>query len=215
MNIALQVVQSTAILLSPPIKLSENVEYFNIIPVRGDTVQTPGVVPDDSKSKIEKFTEDAWDTFDCLSDLVPLLLDPFPEDLYERDSSPSEAKKDIELAESLFPSAGKPLVKRLGEANWKRRQYQRRLDKIRSENLQPVQTFDSPARMPSVLEESPSRFPGAMASVMSSSARPRNELFPLDLKLPRQHRIVFVNMSDGGMLSNSESVFSRAESKQS
>lgn len=126
-------------MFSPPIKLSENVEYFNIIPNLADPVKTPGVISDDSKSKIEKITEDAGDIFECLSDLLPLLQDPVPTDTFQRDASPSEARKDIELAENMFPNAAKPLTTRLGHANWKRRQYQRKLRSTRSENMLTMQ----------------------------------------------------------------------------
>lgn len=145
--VALQIVQQTAILFSPPIKLSENVEYFNIIPNLSDPVKTPGIISDDSKSKIEKITEDANDIFECLSDLLPLLQDPVPEDIFQRDASPSEAQKDIELAENMFPNAAKPLITRLGHANWKRRQYQRKLRSIKAENLQTVRNANSSERI--------------------------------------------------------------------
>ena len=145
--VALQIVQQTAILFSPPIKLSENVEYFNIIPHLGDPVQTPGIISEDSKSKIEKISEDASDIFDCLSDLLPLLRDPVPEDTFQRDASPSEAQKDIELAENMFPNAAKPLITRLGHANWKRRQYQRKMRSIKLENLQTVQKTNPSKRI--------------------------------------------------------------------
>jgi hypothetical protein len=145
--VALQIVQQTAILFSPPIKLSENVEYFNIIPNFSDHVKTPGIISDDSKSKIEKITEDANDIFDCLTDLLPLLQDPVPEDIFEKDASPSEAQKDIELAENMFPNAAKPLITRLGYANWKRRQYQRKMRSIKSGNTQTVQKINSPKRI--------------------------------------------------------------------
>ena len=135
--VALQIVQQTAILFSPPIKLSENVEYFNIIPNFSDHVKTPGIISDDSKSKIDRITDDANDIFDCLSDLLPLLQDPVPEDIFDKNASPGEAQKDIELAENMFPNAAKPLITRLGHANWKRRQYQR---KMRSEKSGYVQT---------------------------------------------------------------------------
>ena len=135
--VALQIVQQTAILFSPPIKLSENVEYFNIIPNFSNHVKTPGIILDDSKSKIDRITEDANDVFDCLSDLLPLLQDPVPEDIFDKNASPGEAQKDIELAENMFPNAAKPLITRLGHANWKRRQYQR---KMRSVKLGYVQT---------------------------------------------------------------------------
>lgn len=127
--------------------MSENVEYFNIIPSIGDPVKTPGIISDDSKSKIEKIIEDAGDLFECLSDLLPLLKDPVPEDTFHRDASPGEARKDIELAENMFPNAAKPLITRLGHANWKRRQYQRKLRSTRSENMQTVQKTNPSKRI--------------------------------------------------------------------
>lgn len=142
--IALQIVQQTAILFSPAIKLSENVEYFNIIPNFADAVKTPGIISEDSKSKIEKITLDASDIFECLHDLLEVLRDPVPEDLFDKAASPGEAQNDIELAESMFPNAAKPLIQRLGHANWKRRQYQR---KLRSEDLQTVQKSHRERRM--------------------------------------------------------------------
>lgn len=155
--IALQIVQQSAILFSPPIKLSDNVEYFNIIPMSRDAVQTPGIISDDSRSKVEKISEDASDIFDCLSDLLPLLQDPVPEDIFQRDASPNEAQRDIELAENMFPQAAKPLITRLGHANWKRRQYQRKMRSIKVEKTQPTQKASAAKR--TTLAVGPPYFP--------------------------------------------------------
>jgi hypothetical protein len=156
---ALQIVQQSAILFSPPIKLSENVEYFNIIPSSRDAVQTPGIISDDSKAKVERISEDASDIFDCLTDLLPLLQDPVPEDIFQSDASPAEAQKDIELAENMFPKAAKPLITRLGHANWKRRQYQRKMRSIKAEKMQPAQKIGAQKRINMVVGPSYSPVP--------------------------------------------------------
>lgn len=55
--------------------------------------------------------------------MAPNLCDPFPLDTYSSDAKPSDADLDIQLAKLLFPTATKPLVDRLGWANWRRRKY--------------------------------------------------------------------------------------------
>jgi len=203
---ALQVVQNTSILFSPPARVAEDIEYFDIIPRTG-AVQTPGIVPDNSKSDIDALAQNAADTFDCLCDLVPLLQDPIPEDTFEKNASPSEAQKDIEQAEKMFPKAGKTLSTRLGQANWKRRQYQQKLtltlERERRQKPQngremppKVHTFRHPPGHTQKYQSSPEKLHGP------------TEFFQFDISGRRQITGTMSDISNTGMLSNTESVFS-------
>lgn len=69
--------------------------------------------------------QDVQDILDILYALVPNLQDPAPQDIYERDISPSKAKRtrETELAARMFPLSAPWLICRLGNANWRRRRY--------------------------------------------------------------------------------------------
>jgi len=170
-------------------------------------VQTPGVVPDNSKSEIYAIAQNATDTFDCLCDIMPLLQDPIPEDTFERNASPSEAQKDIEQAEKMFPNAAKTLSTRLGQANWKRRQYQRRLTStLERERLGQLyhwreKSLKHKFRLP----------PGSTKTDQSSPSKPYNPVAPPTHSDSSGHRRPSGTVSDisnTGMLSNSDSIFS-------
>ncbi|KAH8596651.1 hypothetical protein B0O99DRAFT_705975 [Bisporella sp. PMI_857] len=181
-----------------------------IIPHQGEAAQTPGSIPDNSKYDLENLGQDAADTLDCLLDLVPLLQDPVPEDTFERDASPSEAQKDIEKAEEMFPKASKGLVTRLGQANWKRRQYQQRI-RLGKRNYQ-----EAPPK-----QRTPHEVTEAHASL---SSRPRkdsegdkplpsrtlNRPTPFDASFSNYRKIfsAMSEISNTGLLSNPESIFS-------
>ena len=54
--------------------------------------------------------------------LIPSLQDPAPQETYQQTTSQNDAKQDIALASQMFPKATPELQRRLGYANWKRRQ---------------------------------------------------------------------------------------------
>lgn len=214
--LALTIVQTTAILLSPPIKLSEDVEYFNILPRPAETPQSLGVNPEDTISQMNSITENLDDILDCLSDLVLSLQDPVPEDTYRRDASPSEAHKDIELAKSMFPKASEPLITRLGRANWKRRQYQRDVRERKAKGLLTIVEPESKLRPP--LRSGLSfRRGGPMvpdttidSTIDAKIASPFNLLNISGPNMSRHQGLFNKAMSDIGMLSPSPTVFSKS-----
>jgi hypothetical protein len=67
----------------------------------------------------------------CLTKLVPNLCDPFPVDTYSNDATPDDANPDINLASTLFPTATKEMLERLGWANWRRRKHLKNLQEKR------------------------------------------------------------------------------------
>jgi hypothetical protein len=221
---ALTIVQTTAILLSPPIKLSEDVEYFNIIPHKAQVMQSIAVNAEDSMSQMYDIIDDIEGTLDCLSDLVLALQDPVPEDTYRRDASPSEAVKDIELAKSMFPKASETLITRLGRANWKRRQYQRELRERKAKGAQTV--IESPLRLRpqprtglsfrrdlSALQTTTidATIDTAIKTPIDSQLASTFDLFEASDPNMSRHRVIFSRaFSETGMLSNPESVFSKA-----
>jgi hypothetical protein len=77
--------------------------------------------------------ENITETLLCLSALVPALQDPTPQDTYLEDNLTTEELKDIDLAMFMFPKASSNLIRRLGHANWKRRQFQRGLAERRAQ----------------------------------------------------------------------------------
>lgn len=79
-------------------------------------------IHDDRLPDIEQYLCEVVDVVDCLLDLLPSLLDPVPEDSYNKATQPEDAIEDIKLATLLFPKASKGLAERLGKANWRRRQ---------------------------------------------------------------------------------------------
>lgn len=201
--------RDAAVLFSPPIKLSEDVEYFNILPRQGHPA-TPYVGPsEDRLSQFKAVTVDVSNSMECILAMAPALQDPAPEDTFHRDASPSEALKDIALAEHMFPKASKALLERLGHANWKRRQYQREMRKKRAlEASIAARSTLTPAQHAIVDVGGLGFQPVQSEPRPSSSGDPGRPNFS-GLSL-RSHRDVFNQMalSDTGPLSNSETVFS-------
>ncbi|KAL9120119.1 MAG: hypothetical protein Q9187_003323 [Circinaria calcarea] len=76
-----------------------------------------------SETSPQQLIEDIEESVNCLIKLIPALQDPAPQDLYRVNASQNEADTDIALARKMFPKAAPSLTRRLGLANWKRRQY--------------------------------------------------------------------------------------------
>lgn len=76
----------------------------------------------DSEASIQQYTDEIEQIIDCLLKLVPSLQDPAPQDIYRQHASQRDASQDIALAAKYFPKATTELNRRLGYANWKRRQ---------------------------------------------------------------------------------------------
>lgn len=62
------------------------------------------------------------DIVTLLNELSPSLLDPTPNERFERASHPDAAQFDVNHVKARFPEADEELVDRLGKANWRRRQ---------------------------------------------------------------------------------------------
>lgn len=77
------------------------------------------------------------ETLLCLSALAPALKDPAPQDTYGEEDVTTEELKDIDMAMFMFPKASSNLIRRLGHANWKRRQFQRGLGGRRGKQQMP------------------------------------------------------------------------------
>jgi hypothetical protein len=67
--------------------------------------------------------------------LGPSLLDPTPHNRFELSALDAGVEFDINHVLASFPKADEGLVKRLGRANWERRQFLRNLRDTREENL--------------------------------------------------------------------------------
>ena len=106
-------------LISPRI---DRMDYFNL--QRGDAEPiVSSRSSSGSETSVHQLIEDIEESVNCLIKLIPTLQDPAPQDLYKRYASQNEADKDIDLAIKMFPKAAPSLTRRLGFANWKRRQY--------------------------------------------------------------------------------------------
>ena len=77
----------------------------------------------EEEGSLVELLEDVHEILDSLNALTPNLQDPAPQDIYERDISPSKgrATRDTELAARMFPLSAPWLIYRLGNANWRRR----------------------------------------------------------------------------------------------
>ena len=76
----------------------------------------------ESDTSLQQLTGDVEECVNCLIRLVPVLRDPAPQDIHKQTVSQSEVHEDVELARRMFPQATTLLLRRLGVANWKRRQ---------------------------------------------------------------------------------------------
>lgn len=77
----------------------------------------------ESGISFQQCTGEIEQIIECLMKLIPTLQDPVPNDIYQQHASQSEANQDIALAAKMFPQATPELIRRLGYANWKRRQF--------------------------------------------------------------------------------------------
>ena len=76
----------------------------------------------ESDTSLQQLTDEVEECVSCLLKLVPALRDPAPQDIYHTFTSHGEPNDDIGLAKKMFPKATPSILRRLGFANWKRKQ---------------------------------------------------------------------------------------------
>ncbi|KAL9598499.1 MAG: hypothetical protein Q9219_004472 [cf. Caloplaca sp. 3 TL-2023] len=76
----------------------------------------------ESDTSLQQLTGDVEECVNLLIRLLPVLRDPAPQDTYNPAVPESEVREDVELAKRMFPQTKASLLRRLGVANWKRRQ---------------------------------------------------------------------------------------------
>lgn len=83
----------------------------------------------EEEDSLAELLEEIHEILESLSALAPNLEDPAPQDIYEKEmpSSKGKATHDIELAARMFPLSAPWLIYRLGNANWRRRRYLKKL----------------------------------------------------------------------------------------
>jgi hypothetical protein len=121
LSIALDIVRNAATLqVADPVHYGSSASGTE--PVQHDAAASSSSEEEDS---LLESLEDIQGILNSLYALVPNLQDPAPQDIYEREISPSKGKptRDTELAARVFPSSAPWLIYRLGNANWRRRRY--------------------------------------------------------------------------------------------
>lgn len=164
---------------------------------------------------MSELLQDVDNILDSLNGLAPNLQDPAPQDIYERDLSPSKGKptRDIELAARMFPASSAPwLVYRIGNANWRRRRY---LESLRGNNF----------KFPSRIHQRSKRYNASTTDVQpqrSLSMSPPPLSKPEHFELARDTSAVSLShitvpssaASKNGKSSAEQTIFSRSASTQ-
>lgn len=114
-------------LLSPPIvQNTGRHSYFDPRTAVDESVQIMASSNESMKIVLDNITM-IGETLGCLARLVSSLRNPVPSDGFSAGAQEQDAQEDIDRAARMFPKATPGLKQRLGQGNWKRRQYLRNL----------------------------------------------------------------------------------------
>ena len=83
---------------------------------------SPSKASSESDSSLQQLSDDIEECVDCLIKLVPAFKDPAPHDIHPDNASHGEVNEDINVAKEMFPTANLSFLRRLGFANWRRKQ---------------------------------------------------------------------------------------------
>lgn len=155
-------------------------------------------------SVLQIVTDSITETLLCLSALVPALQDPAPQDTYREDAVTMEELKDIDLAIFMFPKASSSLIRRLGRANWKRRQFQQGLSERRAQQ----RTLDM-GQMPESSEIDNMQVKTPIGGTGLDIKQPRSVGYHPSYRISR-HRTFGGGSSITDILSDPETVFSKS-----
>jgi hypothetical protein len=190
-----------------PKSLNSNIPNSDMEPSLGKN-QVEGT---SSSSSVENSTDgpgiiadNITETLLCLSALVLALRDPAPQDTYREDAVTKEELKDIDLAILMFPKASSSLIRRLGHANWKRRQFQRGLRERRAQqrrtDIGQIEAESSPIV---VSKGKASIGPGSLDIKL-----PKSVAYHPSHSLPRQGTVFSGGSAITGIMSDPDTVFS-------
>ena len=157
------------------------------------------------ENSVEIAIENTTETLLCLVALVPVLLDPSPQDTYREDAATKEELRDIDLAMFMFPKAPPKLITRLGRANWKRRQFQRQLAQQRAQQRAPTSEKGIP------VSTTDDTHAGPTIAVGREVKKSKSKSIFTEQGISRRGTVFSGGSSASGTLSNPDTVFSNAK----